>query len=176
MRSKIGAFPPYDVLVKLECKHCNGIGTVIDIKTGHAFRCRKCNAHKGKTLPKKERTKAERSKLTKSLRFEVLEKYNFKCRACGYGANDGKKLHVDHIIPVSKDGKTEIANLQVLCSDCNVGKGTKIVDGWVVEARPMLVQPVTSEDTVVAWRHDRANQADSGMADVNTSEGGEFDN
>ena len=139
----------------ISCKHCNGIGTVIDIKTGHAFRCRKCNFHGWKKpLSKKERTKAERGKLTKSLRFEVLEKHNFKCRACGYGANDGKKLHVDHIIPISKGGETEMANLQVLCSDCNVGKGTKIVDGWVVQLEEIKAS----------------------MADVSTSGGGEFDN
>ena len=166
----------------VSCKHCNGIGTVIDIKTGHAFRCRKCNFHGWKKpLSKKERTKAERGKLTKSLRFEVLEKHNFKCRACGYGANDGKKLHVDHIIPISKGGETEMANLQVLCSDCNVGKGTKIVDGWVVEVRSkrrqLLVQPVTSEDILSGFNlFGRANQTESGMADVSTSGGGEFDN
>ena len=141
----------------VSCTHCNGIGTVIDIKTGHAFRCRKCNLHGWKKFPsKKERTKAERGKLTKSLRFEVLEKYNFKCRACGYGAADGKKLHVDHIIPISKGGETVMKNLQALCDDCNIGKGTKIVDGWAVEARPkrkqLLVRPVTSEDTLSGWQ------------------------
>ena len=47
-------------------------------------------------------------------------------------------------------------NLQALCDDCNIGKGTKIVDGWAVEARPkrnqLLVRPVTSEDTLSGWQ------------------------
>ena len=31
---------------------------------------------------------------------------------------DGVRLHVDHIVPVSKGGKTEMHNLQTLCEAC----------------------------------------------------------
>lgn len=37
----------------------------------------------------------------------------------------GTKLHVDHIKPFSKGGKTVLENLQTLCFDCNLGKGNK---------------------------------------------------
>lgn len=39
------------------------------------------------------------------------------------------KLHVDHIMPISKGGKTEPSNLRTLCIDCNLGKGAKIEEG-----------------------------------------------
>ncbi len=59
------------------------------------------------------------------LRFKVMQRDNFKCCACGASpAKDpAVELHIDHIIPWSKGGETEIDNLQTLCSKCNLGKG-----------------------------------------------------
>jgi len=59
------------------------------------------------------------------LRFKVLKRDNFRCCACGASpAKDPSvELHVDHIVPWSKGGETEIDNLQTLCSKCNLGKG-----------------------------------------------------
>lgn len=68
----------------------------------------------------------ERSKINSSIRYDVLKRDNYRCKICGRGSKDGVKLHVDHIIPVSKGGKTEMNNLQTLCSDCNIGKSNKI--------------------------------------------------
>lgn len=56
------------------------------------------------------------------LRYRILERDQFACAACGATADDGIKLHVDHIVPVSKGGRTEESNLQVLCAECNLGK------------------------------------------------------
>jgi 5-methylcytosine-specific restriction endonuclease McrA len=67
----------------------------------------------------------ERSKVTAGLRTEVLKRDNYRCKKCGATANDGVMLHVDHIIPVSKGGKTELTNLQTLCDSCNLGKSNK---------------------------------------------------
>ena len=47
---------------------------------------------------------------------------------CGVTSKDGAKLHVDHIIPVSKGGKTVMSNLQTLCEQCNIGKSNKTDD------------------------------------------------
>ncbi|MGC1106981.1 MAG: HNH endonuclease [Candidatus Acidiferrales bacterium] len=60
------------------------------------------------------------------LRFRVLQRDNFKCVACGRSpANQiGIFLHVDHIVPVAAGGRTTIDNLQTLCQNCNLGKGT----------------------------------------------------
>ena len=62
-----------------------------------------------------------------ALRYEVLKRDNFKCVKCGRTpAKDiGVELHIDHKIPYSKGGETELSNLQVTCSDCNLGKGNR---------------------------------------------------
>lgn len=59
------------------------------------------------------------------LRFLVLKRDNFRCRACGANppTSPGLHLHVDHIVPWSKGGKTVADNLQTLCERCNLGKG-----------------------------------------------------
>ena len=70
--------------------------------------------------------KKERALLTESLRYDILRRDGFRCQICGATAKDGVKLHVDHIIPVSKGGKTEPQNLRTLCDRCNLGKSNKI--------------------------------------------------
>ncbi len=68
---------------------------------------------------------AERSKMNDSLRYDILKRDGFRCQICGASAKDGVTLHVDHIVPVSKGGKTVKSNLRTLCSNCNLGKGAK---------------------------------------------------
>ena len=68
----------------------------------------------------------KRSKVSDSLRYDVLSRDGYRCSICGASANDGVKLHVDHIYPVSKGGKTEMSNLQTLCVRCYMGKGAKL--------------------------------------------------
>lgn len=86
-----------------------------------------CNSHKylNKYDISKTQVKNERSKLTASLRYRVLKHDHYRCVICGRSAKDGIKLHVDHIKPVSRGGKTELNNLRTLCSDCNLGKSNK---------------------------------------------------
>ncbi|MBI2714667.1 MAG: HNH endonuclease [Rhizobiales bacterium] len=58
------------------------------------------------------------------LRFRVLKRDNFTCRACGANppAKPGLHLHVDHVIAWSNGGETIDENLQTLCEACNLGK------------------------------------------------------
>jgi 5-methylcytosine-specific restriction endonuclease McrA len=58
------------------------------------------------------------------LRWRVLQRDRFSCRACGRSPAlvPGLELHVDHIRPWSKGGDTVLTNLQALCSACNIGK------------------------------------------------------
>ena len=72
-----------------------------------------------------EEKKEERSKMNDSLRYDILKRDGFKCSICGASALDGIKLHVDHIRPISKGGKTTPDNLRTLCSRCNLGKRDK---------------------------------------------------
>ncbi|KKU76575.1 MAG: HNH endonuclease domain protein [Parcubacteria group bacterium GW2011_GWA2_47_64] len=62
-----------------------------------------------------------------SMRIRVLDRDNFRCVFCGRSpATDlGIKLHIDHIVPFSKGGKTTLENLQTLCQECNLGKSDK---------------------------------------------------
>ncbi|MDC1174296.1 HNH endonuclease [Bacteriovoracaceae bacterium] len=57
-------------------------------------------------------------------RFQVMKRDNFSCQYCGASpAKDSLiELHIDHIVPWSKGGETEVCNLQTLCSSCNLGK------------------------------------------------------
>ncbi len=69
----------------------------------------------------------DRHEIKLGLRYKILSRDKFKCIKCGTSpATDPKcKLHIDHIIPFSKGGKTILDNLQTLCEKCNLGKGNR---------------------------------------------------
>lgn len=68
----------------------------------------------------------------RKLRYEVLREQGGRCQLCGRSAKDGVVLHVDHIIPLSKDFSKAFDkdNLQVLCEDCNRGKSNTDSIDW----------------------------------------------
>jgi HNH endonuclease len=61
-----------------------------------------------------------------SMRATVLVRDGGRCRRCRRSTN----LEIDHIVPVSKGGKTEESNLQTLCRRCNRSKSRKLVPGF----------------------------------------------
>lgn len=65
--------------------------------------------------------RVERGKVTNRMRFFIYERDHYRCRICGRKTND---LEIDHIIPISRGGKSTVSNLQTLCHRCNVRKGT----------------------------------------------------
>lgn len=71
-------------------------------------------------------SKNQRKLMTKALRKEIMERDRYTCCICGKYMPDEVGLHIDHIIPVSKGGKTVSSNLQVLCSKCNGSKSAKL--------------------------------------------------
>lgn len=83
-----------------------------------------------RTLPHQQRRKHIRRERHKHLRdlpilFEVLILLHGRsCQACGAKYD----LTIDHILPVSRGGRTTISNLQLLCRKCNEAKDTEIID------------------------------------------------
>lgn len=83
-------------------------------------------------IQEKERNRtsaqAQRNLMTKKLRDEILQRDNFTCKQCGNSIyrEPNLLLEVDHIIPVSRGGKTVKENLQTLCWKCNRSKGDRM--------------------------------------------------
>ena len=69
----------------------------------------------------------QRKLMTPELREQVLIRDNYTCQKCGISKENEPNLllEVDHIVPVSKGGITELDNLQTLCWKCNRQKGSK---------------------------------------------------
>lgn len=86
--------------------------------------------YEGSLLSKTSEEKSQKSRdPSKRLRFQVLARDEFTCRYCGASPRKDASvtLHIDHIIPWSKGGKTTLSNLQTLCATCNLGKSDIII-------------------------------------------------
>jgi len=99
----------------------------IEYKMGKEIEIETKILEKKEILEKKRETKIKKEDkrtIPLKLRLNVLNRDNFRCVYCGRSpATDiGVVLHIDHIVPFSKGGKTTLNNLQTLCSKCNLGK------------------------------------------------------
>ena len=70
--------------------------------------------------------KYQRSLMTASKRYDIMRRDGFRCKLCGRSADDGANLEVDHILAVSRGGKSTDNNLRTLCRECNQGKKAKL--------------------------------------------------
>lgn len=70
----------------------------------------------------------QRALMTAKLRSFIKERDNHTCQQCkaSVAVEPNLLLEVDHIIPVSKGGLSEIGNLQTLCWRCNRTKSNKL--------------------------------------------------
>lgn len=68
----------------------------------------------------------------RKLRYSVLVAYGARCMACGRTPKDGVKMHVDHIKPRRLYPELALvrSNLQILCEECNHGKGNWDQTDW----------------------------------------------
>jgi len=66
------------------------------------------------------------------VRYEALRRHGGKCQCCGARPTLELPLHVDHIKPRSRFPELALSvdNLQVLCKDCNFGKGASDMTDW----------------------------------------------
>jgi 5-methylcytosine-specific restriction endonuclease McrA len=68
----------------------------------------------------------------RKVRMEALKKYGAKCQCCGATPAHGAVMNVDHIKPrkLFPHLALDMNNLQVLCHDCNHGKGNWDMTDW----------------------------------------------
>lgn len=78
-----------------------------------------------KTSPDANSKAFLQSKAWKRVRLQALNLHGRRCQCCGAGPADGVVLNVDHVLPrrLFPELALHLDNLQVLCSDCNEGKG-----------------------------------------------------
>lgn len=80
--------------------------------------------------------------------MQALERDGHRCGSCGAAPKDGIRIVVDHIKPLGKfwDLRLSLDNLQVLCDDCNRGKGDwlhtdfRSKDEWPEETDRMMAE------------------------------------
>ncbi len=68
----------------------------------------------------------------RKLRMQALKKHGAKCQCCGASPATGAVMNVDHIKPrkTHPELALDINNLQVLCHECNHGKGNWDMTDW----------------------------------------------
>lgn len=139
-KPKKGALDIY-LLKEIGKKYCNKCGTILSIEDfGSNSACKKChnieqkNYYNKKPQEQAQRVRKREAKLDRYLTQEEINyifiRDNYKCCICNLSNEDHlikykTKLHLDHIIPSSKGGKTNIENIQLLCKSCNSKKSDK---------------------------------------------------
>ncbi len=73
-----------------------------------------------------------KSKEWQEVRYVILQRDGAACACCGRTRKHGVVLHVDHILSrfLRPELALDEANLQVLCEDCNKGKGWRHSEDW----------------------------------------------
>lgn len=80
------------------------------------------------TLYKIRELAPEHYKVLRDSVFKAAEtrKGTFRCQICAKESPHKGLFQIDHIIPMSKGGKSRLDNLQLLCRPCNLRKGDRV--------------------------------------------------
>ena len=81
---------------------------------------------------------------------DAMVHFGGECPFCGTKEGRGKKekFDRDHVVPISKGGKTERRNVIPCCPKCNRGRGNKEVFEWF---RKQTFWTQAREDKLRAW-------------------------
>ncbi|WP_375408540.1 HNH endonuclease [uncultured Methylobacterium sp.] len=101
-------------------------------KAPHRERMYAAPAHAPAAPPREAPGSFYRSDAWRTLRYQALRRSSGACECCGTGPSPGRPLHVDHIKSRSRfpNLALDLSNLQVLCADCNLGKGAVDQTDW----------------------------------------------
>jgi 5-methylcytosine-specific restriction endonuclease McrA len=72
----------------------------------------------------------------------VIVRDEFKCAYCGI---ESKSLTIDHVIPLSRGGKSNFENCVAACKGCNAKKGNKLPSEIHMYINKKLYQPTIAE-------------------------------
>lgn len=113
------------------CDNCNKEGYINIIINGKKF-CRKCykssirkNYYLALDHKRRGKIKGGGGNISEEDFNRILER-DKSCVYCGSKQN----LTFDHILPISKGGKSDISNYVLACSKCNISKGKKNIFEW----------------------------------------------
>ena len=100
--------------------------------------------------------KEQRRLMTPKLKESIKKRDNYTCCRCGASLEKEPHLllHVDHIIPIARGGKTEPDNLQTLCWQCNLSKSDRLEkkSGSSTLQKPTQVIEQPDRDYAYAFR------------------------
>jgi len=91
------------------------------------------NPHAVRELASKRRARKRRAFVENVDRIAVFARDGWVCQRCGITCSaetqwpDPTFPSLDHIIPLSKGGEHSYANTQLLCLQCNLRKGNKVL-------------------------------------------------
>jgi len=78
-------------------------------------------------IPRRDRIKRQKPYRWAETRKRIFARDNFTCTYCN---RIDSPLDCDHVVPVSKGGSDDDANLVTACRSCNRSRGSKSVEAW----------------------------------------------
>jgi len=84
---------------------------------------KRCSGWKNSLVSRSKKANVECNVTIEELRQLMYDSYGSSCKYCGRQM-DINNLVIDHIIPISKGGTSNIDNLQVICKSSNAMKGS----------------------------------------------------
>jgi len=93
-------------------------------------------------------------------RLAIYLRDGLACCYCGEGIEDGAKLTLDHVLPVSKGGSNDAANLVTCCHRCNSSRGTRPVAEFAAAVASYINHGATQEAIIAHVRRVRRRKLD----------------